>query len=966
MLRNKWLVLCLLIGCILSVAMVGSIPSYTDAVFQKMLIKDLENYQTTSNIYPGQYYVKAALSQGFLENNRVNALLMFEKKIPELVREFPIPYVTMNKKITIYSMNITPEIPRDIREKSRLMKLEALEDLENHIKILQGRMYSNEINDGLYEVIVTESAMQKFDLMLNEVYVITDKKVSEYITSSGKTVPKIKVVGVFTMEDETDPYWFQGIKNYESSLVMNMEQLRRDFIGTKSPLVTACEWYYALDYHKIQLKDLEKIEAAYESNKKWYEDNYRITITFNMPIMKEVLGQYKERERNLRITLLILQIPILLMLAFYIFMVSQLIIEHEKNEIAVFKSRGASKAQIFISYLLQSLILSGIALILGPPLGIFLCSVIGSSNGFMEFVQRTGLPVRISVKTYLYSLLAALLFIITMLIPAFLSSRTNIVQHKQKRARLKKTAVWKKYFIDVLLLAISGYGWYMFKTQQKAISFLDLKGTELGMNPILFLVSTLFIIGAGLLFLRLYPYIIKIIFWIGRKIWSPVLYASFIQVGRSGGNEQFIMLFMILTLSIGIFSANTARTINSNMEDRIRYTMGADITLQAIWKNTGGSMVTADLMGMDMGDSSSSGSVLASPVQYQEPPFQPYTQIKGIEQVTKVFRQSGVEARVGNTPWIKNINVMGIIPDEFGRTAYFRNDLLPHHWYNYLNLMAQNSKAMLVSTSFKEKYDVEIGDSIYMQVGKQKGVLEGIVCGFIDYWPGFNPNQLIDVTVYKDGKNVVEKEKPTLIVFNLAYMQDELMIEPYEVWMKKQPDATTAEIYKDIEEKGLEIESMNVAAPVIIENKNDPALKGTNGSLTLGFIVTMMISTIGFIIYWVLSIRSRTLQFGILRAMGLSLGKVLGMLFTEQVMISGVAVFMGIIVGGISSDLFVPLLQIIYSSAQQVLPFIIVASPTDYIRVYTFAGLMLAVGLVVLGGLVSRIKISQAIKLGED
>ncbi|MDD5603980.1 MAG: ABC transporter permease, partial [Eubacteriales bacterium] len=259
-----------------------------------------------------------------------------------------------------------------------------------------------------------------------------------------------------------------------------------------------------------------------------------------------------------------------------------------------------------------------------------------------------------------------------------------------------------------------------------------------------------------------------------------------------------------------------------------------------------------------------------------------------------------------------------------------------------------------------------IGSLIYMQVGSQKGVLEGVVYGFIDYWPGFNPNATIDVPTYVDGKQVILKERPTLIVFNLNYMHDTLMMEPYQVWMKKQEEADTATVYADMEAKDLDIEAITVTVPIITENKNDPALMGTNGSLTLGFLVTMIISTIGFIIYWVLSIRSRMLQFGILRAMGLSLMKVLGMLFTEQLMISGVAIFMGIVIGGISSNLFVPLLQIIYSSEQQVLPFIIVAAAEDYNRVYSFAGGMLLVGIMALGVLVARININQAIKLGED
>ena len=152
----------------------------------------------------------------------------------------------------------------------------------------------------------------------------------------------------------------------------------------------------------------------------------------------------------------------------------------------------------------------------------------------------------------------------------------------------------------------------------------------------------------------------------------------------------------------------------------------------------------------------------------------------------------------------------------------------------------------------------------------------------------------------------------------------------------------------------------------IVAKKNDPLLQGMNGAMTLGFIATLAISLAGFFIYWILSIQSRTLQFGILRAMGMSAWRVILMLVFEQIMISGVAIFIGLLVGGVMSQLFVPLLGLVNSAAEQVPPFTVVASRADYFRLYAVVGVMLAAGLALLGVLVRRIKVAQAIKLGED
>ena len=89
----------------------------------------------------------------------------------------------------------------------------------------------------------------------------------------------------------------------------------------------------------------------------------------------------------------------------------------------------------------------------------------------------------------------------------------------------------------------------------------------------------------GLFLLRIYPWVIKLIYRIGRKWWPPYLYSTLLQVGRSTTQYQFIMLFIIMTLATGIFSASAARTMNKNVEEKIHYKNGADIVLQTEWDN---------------------------------------------------------------------------------------------------------------------------------------------------------------------------------------------------------------------------------------------------------------------------------------------------------------------------------------------------------------------------------------------
>jgi len=935
---NKWLNVCLLAGSLTAIALVTSVPLYTDGVLQRMLTRDLEDSQAETGRFPGRYHLKAGFFWYAEDDNNLKMLHSYDKAVrEELIPALGIPPLVSTTQLTMDYLQLLPERPREEKPGEKFMKLEALSGLEDHLVILHGRMMSSSAGDGVIEVLVTEEVMKESDLFLDEVYVAKDMR-----TFLPEPL-RLRVVGVFAMKDPQDPFWFQGLWGYDESLLMDYGLFCSRFTDPVSRALTGMQWSYALDYGKITLQNLRHVVGVLEEQAKLLE---RYRVAYELP-MGNTLKLYFEREKRLLTTLWFLQIPVLLMLAFYVYMVSRLIIDQDRGEIAVLKSRGAGNAQVFLVYLLESLLMAAAALLAGPFLGFLICRMLGSANGFMEFIQRTALPVRLTGKTYLYAAAGAVFLVVTMLVPAFLASRTTIVLHKQSRSRAAGTPFWKKAFLDVALLAVSGYGYYAYRTQQKILAITGVEAGDMPMDPLLFLISTLFILGVGLLLLRLYPHLVRFVFRLGRRIWTPDLYATFIHVGRSLGQEQFLMIFLILTLSIGILNAKAARTINRNLEEKVRYSTGADIAIREEWPSD----QPADGAGVLEDETTDMRSVgdAKTPV-YREPDFGRFSGMEGVELSTKVFRKTGVYAGMGGGKTTQAY-LMGIVPHEFGKVAWFRTDLLPYHWNQYLNLLAQSPKALLISSSFADKYKLKPGDPLEITWANQS-YMDGVIYGIVDYWPTYNPH----------GKGAGEY----LIVANFNYIEARMALEPYEVWLKKKPGSTSEGIYRTMENLKIPLLSLADADQEIIRQRNDPMLQGTNGALTLGFLLTMLISTIGFLIYWILSIQARVLQFGVFRAMGLSRGRLLAMLLWEQLLISGIAIVLGLLIGNLTSDLFVPLLQLASSAALQVPPYHVVASAEDYARLGLFIAVMLAAAFAVLGVIVSRIRISQAIKLGEE
>jgi putative ABC transport system permease protein len=909
--RNKWLVLSLIGGAVVAVAMVASVPLYTDGILQRMLSRDLEQSQTSSEEFPGRYTVAASYYDPmvpFVPTFAAQDRMARGEWIPSL----GLPVLAWTNRLTLEALRAVPVQRREAVPKPRRCKLEAAQGAADHIRITHGRLYSSLPADGAIEVVVTGQAFADMDMRLDETY-----EAATLQDESGGPL-RFRVVGIYEPVDPRDPWWYQPLWTYGDCLLADYDLVRGAFADPQTLLLTRSTWSYALDYHAITLANLGRVVATLEAQIKLFQDG---RIDYALPMI-DVLRDYDRRERQLLQTLWFLQIPVLIMLGFYLCMVSLLIIGTERNEIAVFKSRGASGAQIFLIYCVESLLIAGIACAAGPPLGLLICRMIGASSGFLEFVNRAPLQIPLSARSFLYGAAGAGILLAALVGPAIAASRTTIVEHKRALSRGSRAPLWKRLFLDVVLLALAGYGYSVYRSRAAVVAAA---GT-MPLDPIVVLVST---------------------FLIGRRLWPPWLYAPLLHVGRSGGSEQLVMLFLILTLSNGILDARFARTINRNVQDRIQYFTGADITLQEAWQSSGGTRPASS-----SSPTGSDGAATDEPLVSYEPDFSRYRSLAGVESLTRVLRKSNA---LVDTPTERVIgsSFMAVTPDEFGQVAWFRPGLLPFHWNLYLNLLTRNPNAFLVSQSFADSHNVKLGDTLNVTWSGQ-GNLSGIVFAFVPYWPTYNPWD-------------AERDTPAqLVVANLSYVRAKMRDEPYEVWIRKASGATSAEVYRALEEREIPIARLTDATPALVAAKNDAMLQGINGALTMAFIAAMAVCLTGSLIAWILSFQARILQFGVFRAIGLSRWSVIGMIAGEQALTSVAAIAFGIVAGGVASDLFVPLLTVTQAAGQSVPPFRVVAAGSDYARLYTVIAAMLAIGLGALAVRVARLGITRALKLGEE
>ncbi len=195
--------------------------------------------------------------------------------------------------------------------------------------------------------------------------------------------------------------------------------------------------------------------------------------------------------------------------------------------------------------------------------------------------------------------------------------------------------------------------------------------------------------------------------------------------------------------------------------------------------------------------------------------------------------------------------------------------------------------------------------------------------------------------------------------------QEGFDIRPYQVWLKtNSPDAEF--FYKWADENNLKFTSVESLQSNLAEIRTDTLFQGTNGILTLSFIIILLLCGVGYLIYWILSIRERELLFGVFRAMGMRKNEILHMLVNEQIFSGILSIAFGAVVGFVSSAMYVPMIQITYAAEKQVLPQSLITDNADMVKLFVVIGVMLCVCIGVLIRNIVAMKITNALKLGED
>ncbi|MBE0695484.1 MAG: ABC transporter permease [Anaerolineaceae bacterium] len=269
-----------------------------------------------------------------------------------------------------------------------------------------------------------------------------------------------------------------------------------------------------------------------------------------------------------------------------------------------------------------------------------------------------------------------------------------------------------------------------------------------------------------------------------------------------------------------------------------------------------------------------------------------------------------------------------------------------------MNQLAATPDGVLVPDSFMAEHVLSYGDLITLRIVNYQEAHEvdfhvvGTFKLFPTYYPATSP----------------------LFVANLDYIFEGVGGQfPYNVWMKTGSQAV------DVQKMSLEATTLIGARTigwkepltVIAKEQTRPERQGLFGVLSVGFSAAALLTVLGFLLYALLSYQRRFVELGVLRAIGLSAGQMTAFLASELAFLIFMGGLIGTVLGVWISNMFIPFLQIGVGQTSQIPPYVVYVAWPAILRVYSLFGLLFVVALGALVVLLRRMKIFQAIKMGE-
>ena len=952
MLAQPFLLFVVWIGFAIAIGLTVSIPVYAEAAGYRLLINAIsEKQQPGTRLPPFSLIYKfgSATTKPITYQQWKNADTALAN-----VRGYGIDLPTpprvrygATEKLDVHFADSKVTTPALVRA-----RIGFLSDFENHARLTAGRFPAVWDGIGPLEVVIAENTINKSIILLDDVLQAT-KYGGSYALDQ-----QIVIVGIWQPKNDNELYWYAPAASFSDVLFVPEASWKRIVNRPPAAFVDTAGWYAAYDGAGIQSSKTAELTDGITTLTSELGQLLPGVELFKSPL--EQFEKQRAEVRMLTVTLLLFGVPLIGLLLAFVWQLAGLLVARQELEIAVLRSRGVSRAQLLGLSLLEGILIASAGIIAGLPLALLFARIIGLTQSFLRFGTLNVPPPVLLPTSVLHALIIAAFAIPAVVLPAVALTRNTIVTLRQGQARQRVKPWVERFYIDVLLLIPAWYGYQQLAVGKSlAVPGLEQTGSlsDPFRNPLLLLAPALCIAAGTLLMIRFFPYLIRAVAWGVERLPGIAMIAALRQLARNPTTLRGPTVLLILTISLATFTASMARTLDQYSIDRAHYRSGADyrllprtmISTSADIAGEPPNLPDPDLLQNGTQLSSTSGEQVATiSLDYVYVPVADFADIADIDAATNVA-PSNADIVVNGDPHAGI--VYGIDPATFTQVVgkAWRPDFDVRPLGEIINSMSEHMDDAIINATFAEKANINIGDRITIvsdSLGTRRPI-SLVVRAIVSYMP----------TLYDEGK--------PFVLANYTYIVEELGGNyAYEIWLSSETSTNTAAVQAEAYRNGLRVMPYTPEAFITAEMLQ-PQRQGLFGLLSVGFFATGIMSIVGMLAYVLLTLRKRSVEFGVLRAIGIRQQALRASLSLEQGITIGFATITGLLVGVVTSQLFLPFLKVRQGVFPDTPPFLVQFAALDIGYICLTAVALMGLVIILELWIVQRMRIGEAVKLGE-
>ncbi|MBM3934443.1 MAG: hydroxyisourate hydrolase [SAR202 cluster bacterium] len=525
-LLDDWkLLLSVFIGILIVVTVATATPLYLKALEQlafRVTLNRITNPFLTFSIYPP----RMALDAESLDQAEDVVSAAAERHLEEIYAGHETFFRTSGVIAGIPDRPLPDAVQQGANATVGYGLIEYLSGLDQNARFIDGRMSTEAVEQGprgpIIEGVVSFPTADEYKFKAGDVVTLAPDLATE-------TRVSIRITGVIEPNDALSPFWTDAGAFYFSTVpdpvpaapegtrfdtdkdiavaVYVSRNAMTEVWGKAYPGSLASPILFSkIDKGLVSSWPIAKVEARLAAFQT--EINKEMTgAQVNTGIITGTISDVNRRSLFSRVPLMLLVAVMIVTVLFYLSMMMSYLIQSRERDAALLRTRGVGLLQLLRLYVLEGLVMVGVAVIAAPFLSTVIVALAGKTPYFSETTGGGFLPVQLNGAPFMAAGLIGLACLAIFALYGAMGTRSGILVQKLRAARPATMSFFHRYYLDFALMGLGGIVFWELRSRGQLVSgglFSDVQ-----INETLLFAPVLFLVVVALFFMRVFPLLVR-------------------------------------------------------------------------------------------------------------------------------------------------------------------------------------------------------------------------------------------------------------------------------------------------------------------------------------------------------------------------------------------------------------------------------------------------------------------------